>query len=94
MRVLNVTYRFKDDNGEDFYEAILAEGLDEAARNEEGNIKYDFYTPANGDDELLLVEKWKDTDAFEKHCSEPHFKRFGELKEEYGVESQLEIFDI
>ena len=64
MIVLNVTYKCKPDMREEFYEMILAEGLDEASRAEAGNLKYDYYFPVNDSDEMLLVEMlrlWRST---------------------------------
>lgn len=57
MIVLNVTYRCKPELRDEFLEMILTEGIDAACRAEAGNIKYDYYLPAGGGDELLLVEK-------------------------------------
>ena len=45
MIVLNVTYKCKPDRREEFLEMIYAEGIDEACRAEDGNMKYDYYTP-------------------------------------------------
>ena len=52
MEILNVTYKCKEGMREEFLEAILAEGLDEASRAEAGNIKYDFYLAFDDPDEL------------------------------------------
>ena len=94
MVVLNVIYKAVSENLEEFLEAVYTEGLDEASRNEEGNIKYDYYFPADNGDELLLVEKWRDEAAFEQHKSEPHFKRLGELKDSLGIETVMDIFTV
>ena len=94
MIVLNVTYKCAPGQRDEFLEAIYAEGLDEASRNEAGNIKYDYYFPADDSDELLLVEKWRDEAAFEQHKSEPHFKRIGEIKSSLGIETELDLFTI
>ena len=63
MIVLNVTYLCKPGMRDEFLERIIAEGIGETSRNEAGNIKYDYYLPVDGGDELLLVEKWRDADA-------------------------------
>ena len=94
MVVLNVTYTCKNVTREEFLGAIRAEGLDEACRAEAGNLKYDYYLAADNDYEIMLVENWCDRQAFDSHCSEPHFKRLGELKTAMGVESQLRIYDV
>lgn len=92
MIVLNVTYKTKPGMREAFLEAIRAEGIDEASRAEAGNLKYDYYLPFGGGDELLLVEKWQDADALAAHGRQPHFLRLGALKAEYVNETAIEKF--
>lgn len=92
MIVLNVTYQCKPDLREAFLEAIRAEEIDEASRAEAGNLKYDYYLPFGGGDELLLVEKWQDADALAAHGRQPHFLRLGALKAEYVNETVIEKF--
>ncbi len=92
VEILNVTYKCKEGMREEFLETILAEGLDEASRAEAGNIKYDFYLAFDDPDELFLFEKWRDEEAVKSHNAEPHFKRFGELKAEYVLETVLERY--
>ena len=92
MIVLNVTYKCKPDMREEFYEMILAEGLDEASRAEEGNLKYDYYFPVDDSDEMLLVEKWKDAEALAEHGKQLHFARLGELKGTYVIDTIIEKF--
>ena len=50
--------------------------------------------PADDSDGLLLVEKWRDEAAFEQHKSEPHFKRLGELKSSFGIETEIDLFTV
>lgn len=94
MIVLNVTYKCRQDMRDEFLEAIMTEGIDAASRAEGGNIKYDYYFPADGSDELLLVEKWKDADALKAHAEKPHFKRLGEIKREYVTDTVIERFEV
>ena len=90
MIVLNVTYRCKPDMREPFLERIIAEGIDVACRAEAGNIRYDYYLPFDGGDELLLVEKWRDGDALKAHGKMPHMARLAALKPEYVTETVIE----
>ena len=92
MEILNVTYKCKAGMREKFLETIKAEGLDEASRSEAGNIKYGFYFAEADPDELFLFEKWRDEEAVKSHNTEPHFKRFGELKAKYVNETVLERY--
>ncbi|MBQ6501829.1 MAG: antibiotic biosynthesis monooxygenase [Mogibacterium sp.] len=92
MEILNVTYKCKKGVREKFLETIKEEGLDTASRSEAGNIKYDFYFADADPDELFLFEKWCDEEAVKSHNTEPHFKRFGELKAEFVLETVLERY--
>lgn len=92
MIVLNVTYHCKPEMREAFLEAILAEGIDVACRAEDGNLRYAYYLPFEGGDELLLVEKWRDADALRLHGAQPHYARLGELKSIYVNETVIDRF--
>ena len=72
MIVLNVTYKCKPGLRDEFLEMIFTEGIDRACRAEDGNIRYDYYTPVEGGDELFLLEKWRDADALAKHAGQPN----------------------
>lgn len=92
MIVLNVTYKCRPGMREEFLEHIITEGIDDASRAEAGNIKYDYYLPFDGGDELLLVEKWRDEAALSAHSAAPHFARLGELKPIYVLETVVERY--
>ena len=93
MIVLNVTYKCRPGMREEFLEAILREGIDEASRNEAGNLKYDYYLPFDGGDDLLLVEKWRDETALKAHGKTEHLQHLRELKAEYVTETVIERFE-
>lgn len=94
MIVLNVTYKCKRDMRVEFLEMITTEGIDAASRAEDGNLKYDYYCSVDDSDELLLLEKWKDADAFAEHAKQKHFARLGELKFEYVEETVIERYEV
>jgi quinol monooxygenase YgiN len=93
MIVLNVTYKCKPGMREAFLETIKSEKIDAACRAEEGNIKYDYYYAADAGDELLLIEKWRDAEAVAIHGEQEHFKRLGEIKGEFVLETIIEKYN-
>ena len=52
-----------------------------------------YYYPADGSNELLLVEKWRDADALQEHGQQAHFKRLGQLKSDYVLETLIEKYE-
>ena len=94
MIVMNVTYKCKPDLREEFLEMIITEGIDIASRAEEGNLKYDYFIPTDGSDDLLLVEKWRDAEALSTHGTQPHFAKLKELKNQYVNDTIIEKFEV
>ena len=89
MLVLNVTFKCVPGKREELRDLIREEGIDVASRNEEGNFKYDFYMSTEDPDDILLIEFWKDVDAWMAHRTLPHYARLDEIKEEFGVEADV-----
>lgn len=94
MIVLNVTYRCRPGMRDRFLKMIAARGIDTACRAEAGNIMYDYFLPAAGGDELLLVEKWRDAAALAEHGAQPHMEKLKALKAEYVTDTVIERFDV
>ena len=80
MLVLNVIFKCAPDKREELRELIREEGIDIASRNEEGNFRYDFFMSTEDPDDILLIEFWKDVDAWMHHRTLPHYARLDELK--------------
>ena len=93
MLVLNVTYKCKPGMMKTFLDAVLAEGIDAASRAEDGNFRYEFFLPAAGGDDLLLMEKWRDANAHAAHRLTPHYARLSELKADYVLDTVIERFE-
>ncbi len=93
MIVLNVLYRCRPGMRDRFLEKLLSEGIDKTSQAEDGNIRYHYYLPVDGGDELLLVEKWRDADALKAHSLQPHFTLLREIKAEYVLDTVIERFE-
>ena len=93
MLVFNVTFKCAPGMRERFLKTITEEGIVDACRAETGNLKYDYYLPVDCDDDLLLIEKWKDADAVKTHAGQMHMQRMIELKSEYVTDLILEKYE-
>ena len=81
MLVLNVIFKCAPGKREELRELVKAEGIDVASRNEEGNFKYEFFMSTEDPNDILLLEWWKDVDAWMTHRSFPHYAKLGEITE-------------
>lgn len=90
---VEVKYILKPNQRDNFYNAIINQGIDVAAKNEEGNIKYDFDIPEEKDI-LYLHEIWKDQEALTAHGQIEHYATLGKLKAEYVIDTIIEKEEI
>lgn len=94
MVKVEVKYILKQGQRDIFYNAIVEQGIDVAAKNEAGNIKYDFDIPADDSDALYLHELWQDSDALTLHGQMEHYKALALLKEKYVLDTIIEKTDV
>lgn len=89
MLVLNVIFKCAPGKREELRELVRAEGIDVDSRNEEGNFKYEFFMSTEEPNDILLLEWWKDVDAWMHHGTLPHYKKLDELKKGRVLSSEI-----
>jgi len=94
MILLLVKYSMKPGSAEAFLSEVKAAGIPEMTRLEEGNIKYEFYYPAETDDAILLLEQWTDFSKVEAHRTMDHVKTLIELKNKYVLATDIQRVDV
>lgn len=90
--VMHVTYMVKSGKRDEFYRKLRDNGIVEGSKREKGNLQYDYYYPVDNENEILLLEIWKDLEAQRLHTNTEHFKLLQELKKEYVIDVQIEQF--
>ena len=94
MLVLKVKYTAKPGMRRAFRDAVEREKIDAASRGEEGCLLYEYTEPDGRPNELMLDEVWEDAESQKMHCATAHFRRLGELKEQYVESTQLDRYDL
>ena len=80
MLVLNAIFKCAPGTREELRDLVRKEGIDVDSRNEEGNFKYEFFMSTEEPNDILLIEWWKDVDAWMAHRTLPHYKKLDEIK--------------
>ena len=93
MLVFNVTFKCAPGMRDAFLDGILREQIIPRARAEAGNLQYDYFIPVGNDDELFLVEKYRDDEAVGAHVRQAHTAKLVELKEAYVSDMILERYE-
>lgn len=92
--LVTVRYTVKDGKREEFYRHIVEQGIDTASREEAGNRKYDYYYPADSENDLCLLELWDSQEAQKIHGTTSHYQKLAALKAEYVTNAEIQIYDL
>jgi len=71
---------------------MISSGIVDRIRKEEGNLKYEYFFPMNEPDTVLLIDKWKDTDALDMHHKSIMMKEISKLREKYKLKMRVEKY--
>ena len=93
MYILHVTYDVKEGMREEFLQKLQELQVAQKSREEEGNIDYTYYLPADGSNQVFLVEVWESVAAQEAHTHTEHFYALAGIKNTYVDKTELVRFD-
>ena len=86
-------YTGKDGSARQFAEEMMASGLVEAVRAEEGNERYEYYLPMEDPETVLLIDRWRDQAALDFHHKSPMMEQIATLREKYKLRLKVERFE-
>jgi len=92
MITVNLYYKGKNGNAKAFAEEMEASGIADAIRAEEGNLRYQYFTPLNDPETILLIDSWADQAAIDAHHASPMMAKLATLREKYDLHMTVERF--
>ncbi|WP_231088088.1 putative quinol monooxygenase, partial [Streptococcus gallolyticus] len=67
-------------------------GTAAAIRAEKGNLRYDYFFPANDPETVLLIDSWENQEAIDVHHASPMMDTLAELREKYDLHMTVERY--
>ena len=89
---LNIYYTGVTGNARKFAEEMVLSGTVDAIRNEEGNIRYEYFFSMNDEKTVLLVDSWENQKAIDIHHHSPMMTKIKELREKYDLHMRVERY--
>ena len=90
--VVNIYYTGKNGNARQFAEEMESSGTADLIRQEDGNIRYDYFFPMNDPETVLLIDMWKDQKSIDIHHASPMMETLAKLREKYDLHMKVERF--
>ena len=75
-----------------FAEEMEHSGIADAIRAEEGNLRYEYFTPIHDPETVLLIDSWTDQAAIDAHHASPMMAQLAALREKYDLHMTAERY--
>lgn len=89
---INIYYKGENGNAKKFAEEMVSSGIVDRVRNEDGNLKYEYFFPMDDFETVMLIDKWKDESALDAHHKSPMMQEIAELREKYKLSMKVEKY--
>lgn len=90
--IINIYYTGKADNALRFANEMRDSGIVNKIRAEEGNIRYEYFTPIDEANTVLLIDEWQSQEALDMHHASPMMSEIAKLREKYDLHMRVECF--
>ena len=92
MITVNLYYKGANGSARAFAEEMEASGIADAIREEEGNLRYQYFQPLDDPETILLIDSWRNQAAIDAHHASPMMGRLAALREKYDLHMTVERF--
>ena len=92
MITINLYYTGENGSARAFAEEMVRSGTAAAIREEDGNLRYEYFFPMDDPETVLLIDQWRDQAAIDAHHASPMMSRIAELREKYDLHMKVERF--
>ena len=87
---VNIYYTGKNGSARAFAQEMVASGLVERIRAEEGNEKYEYFFPMDDPETVLLIDRWQSQQALDLHHKTPMMAEIAALRGKYRLKMRAE----
>ena len=92
LTTVNIYYTGENGNARKFAEEMIQSGTVDKIRNEQGNLRYEYFQPLDDPETVLLIDQWTDQKAIDVHHASPMMQTIAELREKYGLKMKVERY--
>ncbi len=90
--IVNLRYTGKNGSARAFAEEMTSSGTVDVIRNENGNLRYEYYLSFDDPETVLLIDEWTDQAAIDRHHASPMMQKITELRDKYDLHMTVERY--
>ena len=89
---VNILYHGQNGSALAFAREMISSGTVAAIRAEDGNEAYEYYTPLDDPEAILLIDRWRDQTALDFHHASPMMHTIARLRDAYDLHMEVRRF--
>ena len=89
---INIYYTGENGSARKFAEEMVNTGVVDRVRAEKGNKKYEYFFPMEDKETVLLIDRWKNEEALDKHHKTEMMEEIANLRDKYNLHMRVEQF--
>lgn len=95
MIIMHVTYQLRPGkSGRAFCDALREQQVISRTRSEEGCRRYEFFLPAETDNQVFLLELWENGETMAAHKKTPQCQTLQAIKAQYVAETTFQQYEV
>lgn len=89
---INIYYTGSNGSAKQFAEEMINSGIVDEIRNKKGNLRYDYFTPINNNETVLLIDSWENQEDLDEHHKSETMNRIMKLRNKYDLHMKVERY--
>ena len=89
---INIYYHGEGESAKAFAREMTETGIVDEIRAREGNLKYEYFFPMQDESTVLLIDRWTDQEALDRHHTSPMMARIIAIREKYDLHMSVERY--
>ncbi len=90
--VVNLYYTGENGNAKRFVQDMIQKGIVDRIRAQEGNLAYEYFFPLDDPETVLLIDRWENQAAIDRHHASPMMAEIAQLRNQYDLHMRVERF--
>ena len=89
---INIYYTGTNGSAKQFAEEMINSGIVDEIRSKKGNLRYEYFSPLNDSETVLLIDSWENQEALDEHHKSEAMNKIMELRNKYDLHMKVERY--
>ena len=91
---INIYYNGTNGSAKQFAEEMINSGIVDEIRSKKGNLRYEYFSPLNDSETILLIDSWENQEALDEHHKSEIMNKIMELRNKYDLHMNVERYTL